>query len=237
MNIINTLAPIPITELKKYFEDKNTFYVINYQDSTLKGSKLLTYLSNLDLPCDIQIDKDSDEFMELVVNYLHHPLITHIPVLEEAVINLMLESKGLEEHGYATLINENKEIVNKWSSVLDSLSLYNLYTVASDELKEFISLFPVSEISTTEGINFVSILKHERFFNFYSKVDKTSLLVYKHYFDQNMFKGKNLYAYWANENNPLFLITYGIASGNLDVAEYNQAKKNTLGAFENVSLV
>ena len=28
-----------------------------------------------------------------------------------------------------------------------------------------------------------------------------------------MFRGKNLYSYWANENNPLFLITFGISEG------------------------
>ena len=28
-----------------------------------------------------------------------------------------------------------------------------------------------------------------------------------------MFKGKNLYSYWANDNNPLFLLTVSIANG------------------------
>ena len=47
MNVIETTAPIKIEELKKYFADKETFYVIDYANSDLKGSKLLTYLSNL----------------------------------------------------------------------------------------------------------------------------------------------------------------------------------------------
>jgi len=34
-----------------------------------------------------------------------------------------------------------------------------------------------------------------------------------------MFKGNNLFSYWANENNPMFLLTWGIASGNIQKAQ------------------
>jgi hypothetical protein len=50
MKIIETTAPVKIEELKKYFADKDTFYLIDYANSDLKGTKLLTYLSNLDIP-------------------------------------------------------------------------------------------------------------------------------------------------------------------------------------------
>ena len=48
--IIETKAPIAIDDLKKHFTDENVEFLIDYDKSDLKGEKLLTYLSNLDLP-------------------------------------------------------------------------------------------------------------------------------------------------------------------------------------------
>ena len=71
MNLIETVAPISIDNLKKYFTDKTTLFAINYKDSTLKGSKLLTYLSNLDIPCDIVfVNCEEDDFYNLLKDYL-----------------------------------------------------------------------------------------------------------------------------------------------------------------------
>jgi hypothetical protein len=36
-----------------------------------------------------------------------------------------------------------------------------------------------------------------------------------------MFKGKNLFSFWANENNPLFLLTWGIANNIHNERELN----------------
>lgn len=237
MNLINTSAPIPIQELKKFFEDKTTYYVIDYATSTLKGSKLLTYLGNLDLPCDINADTGSAEFAELLSSYFHHPLITNIPLLEQETIKVLLERKGLVDFGYSEFIKQNSEIIDRWSNILDSLSLYNLYTVNAPELKEYVESFPKNDTSTTEGINFVSILKHQEFYEFYNVVDQPGLQYYSTYFSQNMFKGSTLYAYWANENNPMFLITFGIASGTMNVEEFVQSKQHAIGEFENVTPV
>ena len=69
MSIIKTPAPIDITDLKKYFVDKETFFEIDYAASTIREEKLLVYISNLDLPCDIKVDND-DDVLELVRCYL-----------------------------------------------------------------------------------------------------------------------------------------------------------------------
>jgi hypothetical protein len=52
-----------------------------------------------------------------------------------------------------------------------------------------------------------------------------------------MFKGKNMYAYWANENNPLFLLTYGIAEGVVGGDSYNSHKQKTIEELENVTSI
>jgi hypothetical protein len=52
-----------------------------------------------------------------------------------------------------------------------------------------------------------------------------------------MFKGKNMYSYWANENNPLFLLTYGISSGIVDTDEYISSKKQDIQELSNVASI
>ena len=52
--IIETTAPIPFEELKKYFQNDKTRYIVDVENSELQGTKLLTYLGNLDIPIDIQ---------------------------------------------------------------------------------------------------------------------------------------------------------------------------------------
>ena len=91
---------------KKYFTNKDTFYIIDYSKSEMKGSKLLTYLSNLDLPVDI---KEPD--MNLVKDYLSGISLVNIDSLENIVINILLQYKNLvKEDNYKNFIEENKEL-------------------------------------------------------------------------------------------------------------------------------
>ena len=44
------------------------------------------------------------------------------------------------------------------------------------------------------------------FFIWFDKVEEKSLKYYSKYFNDYMFKGKSLYNFWANENNPFLII-------------------------------
>jgi len=88
--IIETKAPISIEDLKKHFTEKDVSYLIDYSTSELKGKKLLTYLSNLDIPSNI---KNVD--LELVKEYLHSISLTNINSLENIVIDILFIKKGL----------------------------------------------------------------------------------------------------------------------------------------------
>lgn len=214
MEIIETTAPISIDELKKFFVSKDTKYIIDYTNSKLQGTKLLTYLSNLDIPCDIKIEPYTIEFFDLLKDYLNCPLLVNIESLELHTMHLLFTYKGLISNpNYTVFVEENKEIINEWQDALDSCTLYNMYSVQSDEFSEFVKSHPSSEKTDTKGINFVSLLKYEMFYSYYDSIDVARLKYYPTYFNEYMFKGKNLYHYWATEKNPLFLLTYGIASG------------------------
>jgi hypothetical protein len=213
MNIIKTTAPIPVEELKKFFVDQDTKYLIDYKNSKLKGSKLLTYLSNLEIPCDLQFTEMDDDFFDLLKDYLNSSFLVNVDVLEIATMCLLLEHrKLLTGNFYSNFIEENKEIIDQWCDVLDSCTLYNMYIVNSDEFKEFVTSHPESDSNRT-GINFVNLFKYEAFYSFYQAVDQSRLKYYPEYFNDNIFKGHNLLYYWGNKNNPLFLLTHGIAEG------------------------
>jgi len=238
MNIVETTAPISIDNLKKYFTDKTTFFVINYKDSTLKGTKLLTYLSNLDIPSDINFTGCStDECLDMLKDYLNTAMIVNISTLENATINILHQTKNLMPVKDKEFIEQNKEILDKWVSKLESLSLYNMHIVKDETFKEFVDSFEVNESKELIGINFISLLKHKSFYSFYRNTEQKNLKFYSHYFNDYMFKGKNMYSYWANENNPLFLLTYGVAEGIVTGDSYNLAKQKTIEELKNVAPV
>jgi hypothetical protein len=237
MNILNVSAPIEIEDLKKYFTDKTTFYKINYAESKLKGSKLITYLSNLDLPADITLNVSDDEIYDLVKDYMNSPMLVNISSLEFTVMSIIEEAKGLHNNGHKKFIDENQELLDKWISRLDSLTLYNMFIINSEETKTFAESFPLDETKEVTGINFISLLKHPEFYSLYRKIDKSKLKFYKNYFNEYMFKGKNIYSFWANENNPLFLLTFGIGSGDVTAEQYVEARNLSIQGMQNVTSV
>jgi hypothetical protein len=237
MNVVNTIAPIKIEDLKKYFEDKNTTFVVDIESSQLSESKLLTYFSNLDLPIDISSNNRTEKFYELLSAYFRHQLILNLPTIENAAIDVLLEFRSINNFGYDKFIEENREIIQQWSDILDSMPLFNMYCIDSPEIKSWAENHPINEMSTSEGINFVSLLKHERFYEFYKCHDASKAQFYKNYFTMNMFKGSNLYSYWSNEFNPLFLLTFGIANSLFENKEYIEAVKESKKEVENVPSV
>ena len=237
MNAINTAAPIAIEDLKKYFTDKTSFYVIDYKESKLKGSKLITYLSNLDLPCDIDINVSGEEFYSLVQEYMISPMLVNIRSLEFAAMDVIQEAKGISDNGHKEFIDQNKDLVDSWISKLDSLTLYNMYMINSEETKKFAQSFPKEETDSVVGVNFVSLLKHPEFYSLYQKIEEDKLKFYEKYFNEYMFKGRNMYSFWANENNPLFLLTFGIGEGQISPDEYVDAKEKSLQGIANASSV
>lgn len=233
MEIINTTAPIAIEELKKYFVNKETFFVIDYENSDLKGQKLLTYLGNLDLPIDI-VNFD----LNLVQDYFLSTNLVSIPSLEEIAISILFEFKKISEtNDYQEFIETNNEILELWKSKLDSLTLYNLYTIQTSDFQNYVESFPKNNTNDLKGINFISLLKNESFFEWFKIIDEDTLSFYETYFNDYMFKGKNLYTYWANENNPMFLLTRGIASGDVIGKDYFEAKTKSIEELKDVTLV
>lgn len=238
MNLVETVAPISIENLKKYFTDKTTFFVINYKDSALKGAKLLTYLSNLDIPCDISMTGCSEEeCYSLLKDYLEATVIVTVPSLEYFTIDIIKQFKQIKPVFDSDFIAQNKDTLSRWCQKIESLTLYNMMIVDETSFKEYVKSFPEDSDDTLVGVNFISLIKNPSLYEILGYIDKSSLRYFVHYFNDYMFKGKNLYSYWANENNPLFLLTYSIANGSVTPEEYVQAKKQTIEELANATSV
>lgn len=212
MNIIETIAPISIDKLKEYFNDKEKIFLIDYDKSTLKNEKFLVYLSNLDLPCDLKFNNNDKDHLSLLIDYLKTKHIVSIPSLEQEALNVFLEMKGVENFGYAEFIEVHKEELQKILQLLESISLFNFYCVNSDTFKKDIESREHKSCDDL-GHNFVNFFKYRDFNLLFENIKSAELFFYEDFFKEYMFKGKNLYYYWANDNNPLFLMTWGIANG------------------------
>lgn len=225
MNVIKTVAPIAIEDLKLYFADKTISYLINYDDSSIQGEKLLTYLGNLDLPSDIEFDPLNESHLELLKLYLETGSLVSIPSLELAAIECLFEYRGIAESNfYDTFIKQNEQTMIEWVRRLDSLTIFNLYCIKSDEFHDWVEQeFEEDQSDSLQYINFVNLLKHEVFYTFFQTTDKNNLRYYSKLFNDYCFKGLNLYSYWANEVNPMFLLTFGIATGEVTGKNYVEA--------------
>ena len=139
MSLVNTIVPIAIADLKKYFTDKSVYYIIDYKNSKLKGSKFLTYLSNLDIPCNIDLSLlDEEETYELLGEYLQSPMLLNINSLEFLTMDVLREYKQLvTKSNHADFIANHIEILEKWVNKLDSLTLYNMYVIGQNEFKDY----------------------------------------------------------------------------------------------------
>jgi hypothetical protein len=230
-NVIKTIAPISLENLKVYFSDKSTRYLIDYKNSKLQEQKILTYLSNLDLNCDIEIEDFKDPVnAKLLQTYFASTTLVNIPTLERAAMSVLFEYKGLIEPGhFSDFIKENLELVKSWVQKLDSLVLFNTFTINDEAAKQEVRNYPEDDTDSVQGINWVSLLKNQEFFYFYQILDVSNLRYYSRYFSENIFKGRNLYSFWATEQNPMFLITWGILEQQINSKEWshllNQAQQ------------
>lgn len=195
-NIIETTAPIDIVHLKEFFKDKTISFLIQYDASTLKGEKLLTYLSNLDIPCDIKFETE-EGMMECLEAYLNTTNILNCRTLEMMTLNMLCGGDAPEHL---------KKILDHWKDRLNALPNFNVYSIQSKQFENFADSLEQDDTDTLVGVNWISLLKNSEF-NDYFENNETNSKFFTKYFNDYMFKGKNLYHYWANERNITFLLT------------------------------
>lgn len=221
--VIETTVPIDIELIKRHFQEEGVVYLIDCENSQLPPAVLLTYLGNLSLPCQLKIGNQETLF-GLLQAYLHSPVLVNLPELAELALDALLHHKGLErlfDHDLSEFQEQNQDILDQWCSRVESLSLYALYCVKDvPEYQEYVRSFPEDTTDSMVGCNFVQLIQHPCFPLLLEQVDEDRLRFYSAYFDKYIFRGKNLFEYWAVPENTLYLITAGVAEGKFDTIEY-----------------
>jgi len=233
-----TIAPIPLDDLKEYFSNKELSFLIDYSKSTLKADKFLTYLSNLDVPCDVLLEKN-EETLELVKEYMNTRMMVKLPVLEKLVMNILFASQGVDngmlytnklfaQEQLVQFAEDNKEIVDKWLVAVTSGSLYNLHCIKDDKIKNSLGDFEKIEDEQFCGINYVNLYKYEELYEIFPLVslERRKFLVKQ--FTEPMFKGESLYNYWFVPGNVVALITEAVSDGTWDNDKYLSAKEESI---------
>lgn len=204
MEKIYTTAPIALPDLKRKFTEDVEF-VIDYDNSKFKGKILITYLSNLDIKCELQI-RDPDQALALLEEYLNIPTLVRVPDLENLAINVLLEYQGKPNKlniEVDDFIARNQEALARWTRRINSLILYTMQI--NQQFQEIVEEFPEDLDDGVVGINFVQLIKHELFPLLLEGVKPEELTWNKTFFNDYVFAGSNLFTYFSVKENPLFL--------------------------------
>jgi hypothetical protein len=216
MRSINTVVPVPIDYIKEYFKDKTLMFFLNYNESKLQDKVFLTYLSNLDVPCDLDpaLTLTKEQKFKLVESYMDMKNICDVPTLNMAMIELVLAYTGIDpsfllsrkfftQEELIEFITLNQEKLNNWIVFLDSTQVFLLksFQDLNQELKVETAYECIDDPHYV-GLNVVNMFSVPGFLEIYfSSPRKYFMNYFKQQFENHMFKGKSLYDYYVNDNN------------------------------------
>jgi hypothetical protein len=205
--LVETIAPFSPDLIRRNFTEQGLVYVVDYGNSRIKGKVFLTYLSNLDLRYHVRI-RNVEEACELLQAYLTLPMLVKVPELEDTVVEVLAAAKGLPHNltfDPSEFIAANREIIDHWNSVVDSLALYALFCHGEEQHKEFIESHEVDDTSDPVGSNFVHLCTHPKLPLLINPCPEQPVKFYSKYFTTNMFRGQNLFHFWGKAENMLYV--------------------------------
>lgn len=235
-NFRNVTVPLEISQIKEYFENKELFFLISYTDSKIKGNMFLTYISNLDLPCEIILTGASKEDrFELLKFYMETRNLNLSATLKYGAAQLLLERKGIDatmmfenpvlsREECAEFIKNNEELVSRWNTFFSSMMIYFLTSIQEvEEEYSFKTQFKVVDDPHFVGSNVVQLFSVPMFLEmFLSKPADCELVYLKPQFEEYMYRGKNLFHYFYCPENTLLLLFNEMLSGNTNLEDINK---------------
>lgn len=230
---MNVTAPFDMDAIKTYFADKeNTFFIVDYDNSKIKENQLITYLSNIGIPCDLTNLNNPQDVNNLLVEYLSTMMLVEIPCLIKTAIAAILVNKGFDVGGIESLLTvedltkfneENAELIQRLETILTSCSVYNMYTINVDEYRNWAESFEHIDDEQYVGVNFVHMFFYEDFYRFYQSTDKSLYRFFDKQFTESMFKGKPLFDYWHNDANMISMLTFAVMNDQFDKQKFESA--------------
>ena len=230
--------PFNLEEMKEYFMDKNKFFIINYNDSELKGNRFLSYVGNLEIPFEINYtDMSKEDRFDLVEEFLKSRNIVKLNSLALTVAELLVYSRGIRNVQLSQqclftdlemdeLIAKNQEIIDRWNTFLLSTNVFMLTTIKEvNQAYNFKTQFKEISDAIYVGQNIVQLFSVPRFMESYlsAEIDR-ELFYFKHQFEDYMYKGKNLFHYYRTPENTPYSIFETLLNGSIKMEDLNILK-------------
>ena len=231
--IIDTTVPIPVDVLRKVVGETDVVLRVNLSESSVEPQQALIYLSNLQIP--VELVGNEEDRLKVLDAYLRLPTLLKTAELETVALELFLTIKGVFEieHFPQEWIEERKELIEKWMTLLESMYLYSLYVIEDDDLKGIVDEYPEDDTGDTVGINFVHLFDNPLWPLYFQHIDHSKMRNYTKYFNEYMFKGRNLFSYWAIPENDIFLMTVCLSDGEfLPETGFDEMRKSFAQAVE-----
>lgn len=203
-NQVLVTIPIPPAILRRKFTEPDLLFVIDYDNSKFKGKMMITYLSNLNINCKLQLN-DAENTLELLSQYLRITTLVSIGDMEHLAMHMLLAYCGkshLLDFDPSEFIAANDDILTVWKRRLFQLPLFAMYTLYH---KDYVDGFPEDDDDGMYGINYVHLIKHADFAILLEDYTDDMLTKNTTLFNEYLFAGKNLFHYFAVPSNPLFM--------------------------------
>ena len=215
--IKNVTLPLNVTQLKRFVEKKDCFYVVDYKRSELRDGIFLNYISNLELPAEVIFSDCSFEEKEaLFVAYLTGQNITMMDSLRLNIAQMLLQYREISTEGIFgnlafgpeerdVFIRKNISLLSRWESFIESTIVFACYCVQEFDLfSEIKDQIEQVDDAHFVGRNVVGLFSIPSFMEFFFLPGvRHRLKFFKPQFEEYMFKGKNLFEYYFCEENLL----------------------------------
>lgn len=235
MSLKKISIPLSTDEMKYFFEHKEEYFLVDLNNSKLKGNVLLTYLSNLGLKAEFNIvDLDKESKFDLLTQYMTSRHIVESKTFTLMVLQVLLKCKGLNPHEYVEpllsedeiieFINSNAQLVHHWELFLDSCMTFMIDTFS--ELSDELNLKGTLELVDDQrfiGLNVVNMFALEGFTELYFSLPIKEIKYFERQFNDYMFNGKKLYHYVMNKNNTLLHLMSALVNQQITVNDLESA--------------
>lgn len=207
--VVHCVAPLGMDALKVVFEDKSTIFEFDVEENkpTMNSKALLIYTANLGMKTNI-INPDMEALkyymtLQSINNDVNLPWL-HANVLLFARTGEMMYPGAEGELFYQQFVEQNVEMIARQCQFIDSMILYQQFIYEDTTEEQIIEMADEVDPETYEdiGLNIVNLFALEPFLvDWFALVPPLVRTYFKTYFNEYMFQGKNLFAWYAVNNN------------------------------------
>lgn len=218
--IVNTTLPLGPRDFKRLIEDKETVFSIAFSKSLLKTHKAnIAFLANANVPAIIDFEDEglTPEYLaEFITEWMSNINILDISPITNIVAKILLSTlnikndiavpKMVTDEFITEFIKNNSDLIARWVEFLDSVFLV------------YMEVFRGKTSEETENYQYDGFSEY-----YYTSLKEVTNdpYYYKHQFEDYMFKGQRLAAYFNHPNNT---IPYISAATELIIKEIEEGK-------------